>query len=313
MDFETTIEQASFILAEGSVIERLRRNPGIQLDPHVLNAGLIYREPQRSVLAGTYRQYLDVGRAYELPMIVLTPTWRANRQRLQEAGFSPEDDVNGDCARFLASLRDEFGGYAERVFMGGLIGCKGDAYRPEEALAKDEAAAFHSFQVRALTAAGVDFLVASTLPALSEARGIAAAMAECGIPFFLSFVIRARGELLDGTPLAEAVATIDSEVQPRPLGYFVNCVHPSIFEEALERRRGLSTTIPERIIGLQANTSRLRPEELDSLDFLDSEKPEQFAAAMLRVHERFGIKILGGCCGTNHRHIESIAKKLCGR
>ncbi len=90
-------------------------------------------------------------------------------------------------------------------------------------------------------------------------------------------------------------------------------MHPSVFEEVLERRRGLSTAIPERIIGLQADTSRLRPEELDSLDFLDSEESEQFAAAMLRVHERFGIKILGGCCGTDHRHIESIAKKLRGR
>jgi len=151
MDFETTIEQAPFILAEGSVIERLRRNPEIQLDPHVLNAGLIYREPQRSTLAQIYRQYLDVGRAYDLPMIVLTPTWRANLQRLREAGFSPDDDVNGDCAHFLNSIRGKYGEYSEKAFMGGLVGCKGDAYRPEEALAKEEAAAFHRFQVRILT------------------------------------------------------------------------------------------------------------------------------------------------------------------
>jgi homocysteine S-methyltransferase len=90
----------------------------------------------------------------------------------------------------------------------------------------------------------------------------------------------------------------------------VNCVHPSIFGEAMVSGISRSPRVGGRVIGLQANTSSKSPEELDGLTALDGEPPEALAESILRLHLLFGTKILGGCCGTNHRHIEEIAKRI---
>ena len=154
----------------------------------------------------------------------------------------------------------------------------------------------------------MDFILAATLPAVSEALGIAAAVSQCGIPYGLSFVIRSDGRILDGTPLQTAIEKIDATVDPAPLFYQINCVHPTIFKEALKH----SDPGSGRILGLQANTSLKSPEELDGLDYLDTSEPKEFAESMLALHTQFGLKIIGGCCGTDHRHIEEIAKRLSG-
>jgi homocysteine S-methyltransferase len=195
------------------------------------------------------------------------------------------------------------------VRLGGLIGCAGDAYRPTEGLTRDEAARFHLAQTTALAAAGADFLFAATLPNVEEACGIALAMAGCHIPYVLSFVLKRGGALLDGTPLHEAVAAIDSVVDPRPLFYMVNCMHPSVCEAAFVGETSRSRRVTKWVIGLQANASDKSPEELEGLAQLEADPPEVLADAMLRLHRRFGTKILGGCCGTDDRHIEQIARR----
>jgi len=310
MDFRQAITNYPVILAEGALIERLRRNPTVKLDPHIAHAGLVYDSQGRAALRQIYRQYLDIGRMARLPLLICAPTWRANPARLRQAGFDDQIDVNGDCARFLASIRAEYGTYADQVFVGGLMSCQGDAYKPTEALPADEAAAFHRPQARALAAAGVDFLLAATLPAASEALGLARAMAGCNLPYALSFVLRPSGTLLDGTPLHQAVAMIDSAVNPAPLFYMANCVHPTVFESAFAAEISQSPAVGRRVIGLQANTSTKSPEELDNLGSLDGAQPEPFANAMVGLHHWFGTKILGGCCGTDNRHIAAIARRI---
>jgi homocysteine S-methyltransferase len=310
--FETVIREP-FILAEGAVIERLRRDPSISLDAHVLHAGFVY--DARAVLGDVYRQYLDIGRRHALPMIVLSPTWRANPERLARAGLA-DRDVNRDGARFMAGLVAQYGDYARRVLIGGLMGCAGDAYRPQEALTPCEAELFHTPQAQALAEAGVDFLMAATLPAYSEALGMAQAMACCGKPYVLSFVLRAGGTLLDGMPLREAIYRIDAATFPAPSWYMVNCVHPSVFERAFEGELARSTAQGDpaawagRLLGLQGNTSYRSPEELDDLAHLETEDPAVFAAAMVCLHGRYGIRVLGGCCGTDDRHIARIAESM---
>jgi len=309
MNFVEAIRTEPLLLTEGALIERLRRDAPVALDPHVLHAGFVYSAPGRDALRALYRQYLDIGDAVDLPMIVCAPTWRANPERLRRAGLANRD-VNGDGVRFVATVRDECGGYAHRVFIGGLMGCAGDAYRPEEALPRDEAAAFHGVQARALAGAGVDFLLAATLPHAGEAPGMAAAMAACRVPYALSFIVNGDGRLLDGTPLDEVVAAIDGAVQPPPLFYMVNCVHPTVFEAALVSATLRSPRLAERVIGLQANASTKAPEELDGRTQLDADQPEALAEAMLRVRRQFGTRILGGCCGTDDRHIAGIARRV---
>jgi homocysteine S-methyltransferase len=309
-DLQRIVGSRPCILTEGAVIERLRRDPSVVLDPHVLHAGLMYDAPAREALARVYQGYLEVGAAYGLPMFVLTPTWRASLARLECAGFGRSVDVNGDCTRFLRRLVEGYGTYADQVSVGGLMGCAGDAYVAAEALPEGEAHTLHTFQAQALARSGVDFLIASTLPAFSEALGMARAMAESGLPYVLSFVVRPDGTLLDATGLHEAVERIDAVVSPPPLFYMANCVHPTILAQALGSSVAVNPRIAERVIGLQANTSTRPPDELDGLAHLESEDPDVFADAMIALRQAWGTRVLGGCCGTDERHIRSIAMRI---
>lgn len=305
MNFPQCLKESPIIITEGSVVERLRRDSLFSLDPYIANAGFIYKSEQKAALKKIYTEYIEIGRKKNLPIILFTPTWRANPERLKLAGLDKKD-VNGDCYRFLDEIRKEYGLYASRIFIGGLMGCKGDAYKPGEALGSDDAAIFHQTQSHALAQAGVDFLFAATLPAFSEALGMAKAMSKTGIPYILSFVVRAEGTLLDGTPLHEAIVKIDSSILPKPLGFMVNCVHPSVFQQAISSEENSSEFVRQRILGLQANTSKKRPEELDGSAALDTEDPEVFGELMNGLNKKFGMKILGGCCGTDEKHIEAI-------
>lgn len=308
-DFHSIISSSPIVLTEGSVIERLKREYNYKMDPNILNANCIYDPEGKKIIEDIYRQYITVGKSKNIPLILFTPTWRANPERLGKASMMLKD-VNGENFRFIDSLRNKHGVYSEKILIGGLVGCKGDAYKPEQASSVDEAFHFHQTQTRALANAGVDFLFAATLPAFTEALGIAKAMALTGVPYIISFVVYAEGTLLDGTPLKSAIEQIDKQVSTKPFGYFVNCVHPTVFDQAINNFKNSSSFVRERIMGLQANTSSKRPEELDGSAELISEDPEQFARSMVSLNKKYGIKILGGCCGTNSKHIESIAEAL---
>ncbi|MCB0337482.1 MAG: homocysteine S-methyltransferase family protein, partial [Bdellovibrionales bacterium] len=153
---------------------------------------------------------------------------------------------------------------------------------------------------------GVDFLFASTLPAQSEAQGIARAMADTGIPYIISFVLRGDGTLLDGSLLKDAIHEIDSQTATPPFRYMINCTHSSTFRAAFPHFAEVS----ERVVGLQANTSARDPLELDGSEELQTEDPQDFGLAMRQLRDDFQIQILGGCCGTDTEHIKELAKQL---
>jgi homocysteine S-methyltransferase len=306
MQFEQFIRTASFALSEGSIYERLRRNPTVEFDPYIFHATLIYDSRYALILEQVHREYLDVGQRYHLPMFTLTDTWRANQERIRQSKFR-DHKVNQDNARFIAALRDSYGPDASPIFTGGQIGPKGDAYTPEEAPLSVEAESFHTPQLEALAEGQVDFLYAATLPALPEAQGIARAMAKQGLPYILSFVIRRDGTLLDGTPLDQAIDTIDNTAPKSPTGYAVNCVHPAIFSDGLAALEKQGSSLTQRILSFQANTSAKDPKELDGLSELETEKPEILAELMLQAHRQFHTPFFGGCCGTDTSHIECLA------
>ena len=130
------------------------------------------------------------------------------------------------------------------------------------------------------------------------------------MPYLLSFVVRAEGTLLDGTRVSEAIARIDDSARPAPNGYLCNCVHPENFAKALEAAENERPGVRNRLIGLQGNTSRKDPAQLDGAAKLEGEDPVPFGAAMASLRQRFGTHILGGCCGTDVRHIAAIAEQL---
>jgi homocysteine S-methyltransferase len=308
MRFDEFVKNASFALSEGSVYERLRRHPSIEFDPYIFHASLIYDDKSVRILEGVHREYIDVAQKHRLPILILTDTWRANQERINSSKFKSYH-VNQDNAKFMIGLRESYGSFAESIFIGGQIGPRGDAYKPEEAPSKAEAESFHADQLSALADAGVDLLFAATLPALSEAQGIAVAMSKFGLPYMLSFVIRPEGTLLDGTPLGEAMDIIDHSVSTPPTGYAVNCVHPKIFASGMSALERLNKTYSRRVLSYQANTANLRPEELDGSVELIAEEPAVLANLMLDSYQSFQTLFMGGCCGTDTRHIEQLAKK----
>ncbi|MDD2271373.1 MAG: homocysteine S-methyltransferase family protein [Desulfuromonadaceae bacterium] len=307
--FLQLLETSATILGEGAVIERLRRMPGICLDEHVVNSALIYDEAGRSALETICRQYLEIGRTYDLPLLLSTPTWRAAQEHIAAAGLSGRD-LNGDNFRFLDALRREYGSYGSKVIICGLMSCRGDAYKAAEALTTAEARTFHAWQAEALASSGVDLLLASTLPALSEAIGLAQALAATGLPYLISFVARPEGTLLDGTPLKDAISAIDNQTSPQPLAYLINCTHASNFRRAMFNEQNSSALVRKRVIGLLANTAALSPEELDNSSVLVEEEPELFAADVAALQKELGLRIVGGCCGTDERHIDRLARRL---
>ena len=145
---------------------------------------------------------------------------------------------------------------------------------------------------------------------MSEATGLALALAATGKPYLLSFVARPEGTLLDGTPLKDAIAAIDSAVTPPPLAYLINCTHVSFARSGLMHGANSSALVRQRIIGLLANTAALSPEDLNDSTSLVEEEPETFGQSEAGLHRELGLKILGGCCGTDDRHIRSLAAQL---
>lgn len=308
MDFARFIASGAVAIAEGAVLERVRRNGNIPLDPHLLSGGLIYDPSGREALENVHRGYIQSARNAGLPILVSTDTWRCSQYRIEASRFRARP-VNQDNARFLIGLKSAFGD-GPPIFVGGLTGPSGDAYKPDDSLRRRAAAAFHQPQLDALASTGVDFLHLATAPNVDEALGVADAMAATGLPYLISFVIRRSGHVLDGTPLGAAMARIDTEAPRPPVGFSVNCVHARVLETALEAAGASHPNALRRLMTFQANAADMEVEELDGSDVLHTEPAEAFAGRLMQLRARFGLRVLGGCCGTDASHIEALASRL---
>ncbi|MCF8106432.1 MAG: homocysteine S-methyltransferase family protein [Desulfohalobiaceae bacterium] len=170
MDIQRLLHEHDFILAEAAVTESIRRTGEAALDPRLGNSLLIYEEDGRRVLSRLYHDFIALAREADVPIVLGSPTWRANQERLTEADI--KGDVNGDSVAFLKDLSRQWGSWKENILIGGAIGCKNDSYKPAEGLLEEEARTFHGWQIDRLASAGVDFLLAETLPAVPEASGL---------------------------------------------------------------------------------------------------------------------------------------------
>lgn len=293
------LDNNRLILMEGAVVEQLRRSEKVKLHPTLINAPLIYNEGERAELAKIYQNYINVAVEAETPLLICTPTWRANPERLKNSGVKLT--INSDAVEFLKELRREQPSGKELIFIGGMIGCKNDCYLPEEGLSTKDSERFHSWQIEELANAGVDFLIAETLPNTEEAIGIAKSMEKSGIPYIISFVISREGKVLDGIGLAEAAERVDMATKDKPLGFMVNCAYPTFL--CAENQ---PATLFERLIGYQANASSLDHCDLEGAEELKAESVSDWGAEMLKLNRSFGVKILGGCCGTGVDHLHYL-------
>lgn len=306
MSLQSILDHHDFILTEAAVIESLRRSDGVQLHPRLENAPLIYDEDGRDALAALYQSFIHVARKADVPILICAPTWRANRERMVETQCTT--DLNADAVRFLRQLRDGCGTWAPNLLIGGMVGCKNDCYKPEEGLDRSDAKAFHGWQIEQFADAGADFLLAATLPALSEATGIALAMAESDSPYIISFVIDRSGRVLDGNSLERCFGEIDAACSRPPIGYMINCAYPSFLNAQHQPEAVLS-----RLIAYQANASSLDHSELDDSETLHADEISDWGDVMVELNRRYGIKILGGCCGTSVEHLHYIIERIVGQ
>lgn len=196
------------------------------------------------------------------------------------------------------------------MYVGGLVGCKGDAYTAEGALTEEDAYKFHKWTAEKFHEAGVDFLYAGIMPALPEAAGLSRAISDTKTPYIISFTVQKDGRLIDGTSISDAICYIDENVENPPVCYMANCVHPKILYEALTQPFNQTEEVRGRFLGIQANTSPLSYAELDGAVDLKCSEPEEFADEMLRLSEIADIKIWGGCCGTDARHMMQICDSV---
>lgn len=303
MRIDDILTTHDFILMEAAVIEALARTDAVRLHPRLENALLVYESPGNEALGALYQEFIDVARQAEVPLALCSPTWRASRQRVDASRISR--DVNGDGIRFLKRLRNQQADGSCPILIGGLAGCRNDCYRPLEGLTRDAARAFHAWQIDRLAQAGPDFLLAATLPAVQEAAGMALAMAETGLPYVISFVIDRRGLVLDGSRLADAIEQIDVLCPTAPLGYMVNCAYPSFLDAASQPR-----SLFCRLIGFQANASSLDHAELDGAGTRRADNVPDWGNRMVELNRRYGIKLLGGCCGTRTVHLRYLVDHL---
>lgn len=297
---EQLLKDNSLILMEASIVESLRRSDNIELHPVLQNAPLIYEEEGRKALAALYQKYIDIARDAHRPFMMCTPTWRADQSRVTESGIKPT--INIDAVHFLRGIRDAQDKGKHTIKIGGLVGCKNDCYRPEEALSAAQAEEYHAWQVDQLKQGGADFLIAETMPDINEAIGIARAIERTGLPYFISFVISRDGRVLDGTGLYTAVKTIDEHTARNPLGYMINCAYPSFLNAARQ-----PPALFERLVGYLANASSLDHCDLDGAEELHMESISEWGGLMLALNRDYGLKVLGGCCGTNEEHLKYVA------
>jgi len=302
-----TVEEvlrAGPVLSEASIFERLRRTPGIEFDPEVGIGALVTDSRWQPALWEIHRGYLEIGLEAGLPVLLQTDTWRAHPLRVARSRFS-DRDLNAENARMLRDLRHTEAERGGTVIIGGLVGPLGDGYGGDVAPSAEVAQTEMRAQVEELETAGVDVLIAGTLPNAEEALGISRALAASTLPYIVGVVVRPDGTLLDETPLREFVDRVDNGTKRPPLGYALNCVHPTIADEAL-----VAQPIGDRAIGLFANASALTPEELDGRDELDASTPEAFAVELIATGQMHGLSILGGCCGTDASHLRAVAALL---
>jgi S-methylmethionine-dependent homocysteine/selenocysteine methylase len=185
----------------------------------------------------------------------------------------------------------------------GCVGPQDDGYNPADLLTADAAQEYHSIQIATFAGTAADMVTAITMTYADEAIGVARAAAEAGLPAAISFTVETDGRLPSGEALGEAIEQVDRETGGSPSYYMINCAHPTHFASVLERGDGWR----ERIGGLRANASTRSHAELDEADELDEGDPADLGARYAELRERMPrLNVLGGCCGTDHRHVAEI-------
>jgi homocysteine S-methyltransferase len=295
-------------LTDGGIETTLIFLEGLAL-PHFAAFDLLRTREGRAALARYYAPYVALARRDGRGLVLESATWRSNPEWGEKLGYAPEalDAVNAEAIELIREIRDAEETQACPMVLSGCVGPRGDGYAPDRHMSAEEAAAYHGRQIRVFAEAGADLVTAITMTYVEEAVGVAQAAKAAGMPAVISFTVETDGCLRPGTALGAAIEACDAATGGYPAYYMVNCAHPTHFRDRLAGGAWL-----ERIGGVRANASKMSHAELDESPVLDDGDPEELGAdyrALMAVLPR--LRVLGGCCGTDHRHIGAISN-ACG-
>jgi homocysteine S-methyltransferase len=296
-------------LSDGGLETTLIFHNGIDL-PHFASFVLMRDDDGVDTLQNYYCSYLDIASKSAAGFILESPTWRANADWGKRLGYDTAGlaDVNRDSIELLERLRERYADRVGPIVISGNIGPRGDGYVVDGVMSAAEAAEYHAEQIGTFASTNADMVCAITLTYVEEAIGIVSAAAAHGMPVAIGFTTETDGRLPSGQALQEAIEEVDAATDGAAAYFMVNCAHTEHFDDAL--RTGESWTA--RVRGIRANASRLSHAELDEAEELDDGDPGEFGRHYRRLRERLPqLSVFGGCCGTDHRHIDAVSTALC--
>lgn len=256
-----------------------------------------------------FRTYAALARKYKVGFIFESPTWRANsdwgaKLRYTENALA---DANREAIELVSGVRNEFENETTEMVISGCIGPRGDGYNPTDVMSAEEAEQYHWAQIETFIETDADMVTAITMNYVEEAIGIARAANSLDMPAAISFTVETDGNLPTGMPLKDGIESVDEATSNAPAYYMINCAHPSHFEDVLTADEPWT----KRIRGLRANASIKSHVELNESAELDEGDPLELGRQHRQLMSKLkNLNVLGGCCGTDHRHIEEICKAV---
>lgn len=292
-------------ITDGGLETTLIFHEGMEL-PHFAAFVLLDSESGRAKLRNYYRRYLDIALRHGTGFLLDSATWRASPDWGEKLGYSGERlaEVNRAAIALMDELRKDYQRPSMPIVLSGAIGPRGDGYKAG-AMSAAEAEDYHSEQIAAFAGTEADMVSAVTLNNVDEAIGVVRAAKAHGMPSAIGFTVETDGRLLTDRSIGEAIEATDAATGGGPAYYMINCAHPVHFEAALDS----GSAWAQRIGGIRANASMMSHAELDESEVLDAGDPEDLGRRYKRLMSRMPqIKVLGGCCGTDHRHVAAICE-----
>jgi S-methylmethionine-dependent homocysteine/selenocysteine methylase len=291
-------------LTDGGIETSLIFLDGFEL-PSFAAFVLLDSEEGRAGLRSYFRRYAQIARDNAVGFIFESPTWRASTDWGSKLGYANGAlaDFNRRSIAMMAELRQAFETPTSPMVISGCIGPRGDGYDPGRKMSAAEAEAYHTGQANVFRDTEADMITAITMTNAEEAIGLARASRNADMPVAISFTTETDGRLPTGQSIKDAIELVDSETASAPVYYMLNCAHPTHFEAEL----AAGGPWTQRIRGLRANASTLSHAELDNATDLDAGDPVDLAQRYRGLRKRLpNLSVLGGCCGTDHRHVEQI-------
>jgi len=272
---------------------------------------LLESEKGRNAIRAYFDRYLPMATAHGAGFILESPTWRANPDWAAKIGYGRDRlaMLNRQAIDLMREVRAKYETSRTPIVISGNIGPRGDGYDPGAVMTVDQATDYHAWQINIFNEGRVDCVSAFTMTNVNEALGIALAAQQANVPCVISFTLETDGRLPTGETLGEAIAAVDRGSGASPAYYMINCAHPTHFADALDA----SAPWIKRLRAVRANSSCKSHAELDNSPELDTGNPQELGTQYANLLRRFThINVLGGCCGTDHRHIACIGEACCG-